>query len=440
MNLLSIKLNAFELPDGSKINELEALVNKVKEAKKDNPNFQYKLEREEILKSDNSCLHCPKHLLLTEQINKVMEKWAHDPTRDLGNEVPVKINRLKFLYYTLALHDQNGKRGCQRFMDITPDLKPTKFDGQFKLIAEDVLRFRDVSEIQYMNPGLDEVVYYYRGEGADQDIVVQAILTKDGGKFRSFRYTPTEKEKNPYNLPSMENDHEDPKALGQKNSSGLKISGVETRDPPSSGLIGTDKMGLKFKAEVEKRNKFIPKNVHLIEAHLDHEIAAGLKVKASSDTSLKGNAAKFALKGEGGNDLVLIDIDTSLSGKTQHRVSVPYSLRMLEESRVEVKGKVQHETEAQILTMSITDQSIELVRSEYRKNTSNGASSYVIARDFQINPREALSLQYVKGEDQKKYASLKHAKSLKDNVTLVLDVRVGEDKKASLFYQVNAKF
>jgi len=439
MNLLSIKLNAFELPDGSKINELEALVNKVKQAKKENPDFQYKLEREEILKSDNSCLHCPKHLLLTEQINKVMDKWARDPSRDLGNEVPVKINRLKFLYYTLALHDQNGKRGCQRFMDITPDLKPTKFDGQFKLIAEDVLRFRDVSEIQYMNPGLEEVVYYYRGEGAGQDIVVQAILTKEGGKFRSFRYTPTEKEKNPYNLPSLDNVNNNDLSNNGSESVAQKDSPA-TITPPSSGLIGTDKMGLKFKAEVEKRNKFIPKNVHLIEAHLDHEIAAGLKVKASSDTSLKGNAAKFALKGEGGNDLVLVDIDTSLSGKTQHRVSVPYSLRMLEESRVEVKGKIQHETEAQILTMSITDQSIELVRSEYRKNTSNGASSYVIARDFQLNPREALSLQYVKGEDQKKYASLKHAKSLKDNITLVLDVRVGEDKKASLFYQVNAKF
>lgn len=451
MASLPIKLNAFDLtpPSSNAVKDLEVLMAKVNTAKKEGiPDYRYKFEREEILKSDDSCRHCPKHLLLTEQINKALEKMSKDPKTHLGNEIPVKINKLKFMYYEQAIENKNGQRDCLRFMDLTPDLRPTKFDGQFKLLAEDVLRFNSVTDIQYMNPQLDELVYYYRGEGSEKNLVVQAILTKEGGRFRYFRYTPTEGENNPYNLPDLDQRYvntDEPDSKAQALDKGnldniLMDSGKSTKTGVQTDLIGSESLGIKFKAEVEKRNKFIPKDVHFVEAKMNQEGPGGIKIKATSDFSLKGNKANVALTSAGGSELMLIDLDTKLTGQTNHRVTVPYSIRVLEESKLSVKGKLQHETDAQIVSMSITDQSGEYIRSEYRKNNSTGADSYVLAKDVQMGPKEILSVQYIKGEDNKKYASVKHVKSIRDNITLVLDVRVDQDRKASLYYQMSAKF
>lgn len=458
MTLLPHKLNALDiggLKDNAQVKEINILMDKIKAARKDPATAaaHYKLEREEILSKDKSCIHCPKHLLLTEQINKVMDTMAKDPSKNLGKELPIKINHLKFLYYTQALVDNNGNIDCKRYMDHTPDLKPTKFDGQFNLIAEDALRFDAVTSIQYMNPEFKEMVYYYKGEGANSDIVVQAILTKDGGKFRYFRYTPSDLEKNPYNLPDMgKSDGPDKSFLSETPvAKAYIVSGSTIPGEPAlfntnadegaigSAKIGTDGLSVKFKSDIDKQHKIIPKNIHFLETNVDQEFG-GLKIKATSDTSLKGNSAKMSLKKEGGDDLVTVDLDTKFSGKSEHRVSVPYSIRVMEEAQVSVKGKLQHETNAQILTMSISDQSTEYIRSEYRKNTANNTDSYVLARDIQISPKEIVSVQYGKGEDDKKYASVKHVKELKNNITLVLDVKLGANRQTSVFYSISAKF
>lgn len=435
MASVSIKLNAFEAPDDSKINDIKTFVNKVRDANKDSANFQYKLEREEILKADKSCLHCPKHLLLTEQINKVVEGMASDPKNGIGTEELVKINRLKFLYYTEAIRAKDGRIDCRRYLDINPDFKPTKFDGQFRLIAEDALRFNAVTDIQYMNPDIDEMVYYYRGEGAEKDIVVQAILTKDGGKFRYYRYTPSEQEKNPYNLPDLESVTPSGPIVPLP---AFPEAGIEQGETPVSPV--TESVNVKFKAELETRNKYIPSNIHFVDIKMDHEIYGGMKIKGTSDTSLKGNKANMALKNESGDDLVIVDLDTKISGRTEHRVTVPYSIRVIEDSEVSVNGKIQHDNGTQVMTMSIADKAMEYIRSEYRKNSSNGKEAYLFAKDVMIDANETLSLQYGKGEDEATFASLKHTKIVKKNTTLVLDVRLSDDHKHSIFYHVSSKF
>lgn len=452
MASLSFKLNAFDVnnpnplrsPD---IKELTALIKRAKEAEKAGTHQgKYLLEREERMNDEGPCLHCPRFLALTSEVNKVVDKMAKDP-KSYTDELPVRINKLKFLFYTQKNREEDGRIDCKRFMDITPDLKPTKFDGQFKLMAEDVLRFNAVSEVQYWNPKTEETVYYYRGEGQDKDIIIQAILTKDGGRFRYYRYYPTEAEKNPYNLPDFDKRYADVDESGsvQKKPSHDFVVRDEPAEKKESAVQqenGTGlKMGaydLKFKAEVEKRNKYIPKNVHFVEASADQELIGDLNVKASSDLSLKGNEARLALK-HGGDDLMLVELQTKLSGKTEHKVIVPFSVRVMDELPA-LKGRAETNTDGQVLNLSLTDKGIDYVRSEFRRNGTTGATSYVLARDVAVSNKEVVSMQYGEGEDKNKFVALRHAKSIKDNVTLVLDVRVDENRRTSLMYQVNAKW
>lgn len=425
MFLFSVNLNAQEKSSGSIFNSIKGDYKLLKEemdkAKEENPNWRYKFEREEAIKN-NACTHCPVHLLLADQINNVVETMAKD--QKAPAELPVKINKLKFLYYTVALKEVNGKRDCKRYMDYTPDLKPTRFDGQFQLMAEDVLSFNKVNSAQYINPDMEEVIYYYRGEGNEKNIVVQAIMNKEGGKFRYYHYTPSEKEQNPYNLPDL--------------SAASPPPVTKSNDSSAAPAKSTDSVDIKFKTEVQMQNKIIPKNVYFVAASVEQELIEGVKFKASSDTSLKGNSANMFLKAPDGSDLAQVKLDTKLNGQTNYNVTIPYSVRVMGESKV--SGNVVASTDAQVVSMSVGDKATEYVRSEYRKNMQTGLTSYVLARDIQIDNRQALSMQAGSGEDKIKYASIKHIQNVNKNITLVLDVRVDQNKNASVYYQMGAKF
>jgi hypothetical protein len=437
---ISSSLLAIEGLDDAKKKELEDFINKVKNSKEfKDGSYNYRLNREYEINNDHTCVHCPKYLLLTEKVNKVIDKLQNEPNIRDNQELPVKVNKLKFMYYEESLFQEDGKSKCTRFMDYTPDLKPTKFDGQFKLIAEDVLKFNEVSSITYMNPKLDEVVYYYRGEGADKNLIVQAILSKNGGKLRYFRYYPTEQERNPYNLPDLDG-HATPIEEASFNpisklsspETGLKLEGGNS---PGSN----DKYGIKIKKEVEMRNKWIPKNVHFVEAYVEKDLG-DYKISGKSDTSIKGNEASMALR-DNSKDLVVVSLESSLTGETKHKVVVPYSVRVFDDSdSLTMKGRFEKQNDAQIVSASLTDNIQEYVRGELRRNTSNDRVSYVLARDVKYSSNETLSYQIGKDEVHVPFAAIKHSKSIKDNTTLVLDVKVDKDKNYSIMYQVNHRF
>ncbi len=448
MSLLSFNLNAFDdLNNVKNLNvtnytdlndpKLKVLVDKAKLA---GYNFNKSFIRSEEISGDNVCIHCPKHILLTEQINNVIDKLALDPKSKMSDELPAKINRLKFLFYTEAIRSKKGGFDCQRHLDVTPDLRPTKFDGQFKMLAEEVLPFRAITEIQYMDPSLEEMVYYYRGEGDDKNIIVQAILTKKGGRFRYFRYTPSESESNPYNLPDMDKPIEavamEPLPTIPVSTSG-QLSGTT---PAKPARISTTSVS--YKTFIEKSDQQIPSNVHFIKADSTQELSqGGLQVKGTSDVTIKGNIAKLNLITNGNKNLASLDLNTHLDGTSEKMIVVPFSINIPAISKdISVTGAGQILNNAQILNMAITDKNAVVIRTEYHKNTTTDKETILIARDVQIDKSQVLSMVLRKDEADKAYAALTHVKTLKENVTLVLNVSVNPDKVVTLTYQLNAKF
>ncbi len=440
LSAFSFELKAIDFKDFNDP-KLKAIEEQLKKSKEQDPtlknNSYYKLLYEEEIASDQTCSHCPKYLLLTEQINKVVDKIAKDPKLAISDEVPLRINNLKFLFYTQAIHERNGKLKCQRFMDLTPDLKPTKFDGQFKLVAEDILPYSSIASMQYMNPDLEETVYYYRGVDGDKNNIVQAIFTRTGGKFRYFKYTPTANEENPYNLPDLGNSSA-PKYEPTPASTYVFKPDVDPNAGPPAPPSFTDNYKLTFKTEVEKQNKYVPKNVHFAAGSMEQVLIDGFSLKGTTDLSLKGNQAKVAFK-NGQSDLVQVELETKLSGKTDHKILIPFSVRVLD-VLPEVKGNVQQNSNEQVLNLNLTDKGVDYVRTQYKKNTNTDKTSYVLARDIPISTTEAVSIQYGKGEDDNRYLVLRHTKSIKTHITMALDVRIDENKHATLLYQVSAKF
>ena len=429
--------------EAQRLKEFTILLERASKAKKTEYMNETLVERD--------CSHCPKHLKLSGDINSILEVMKKDPKLAANDEIPVSINRLNFMFFQIKSIEEGGSRSCIRYLDRTMDLKPTDLDGDMELMAEDVFKFEGISSIQLMDPKKEEIIYYYRGEGLQKNIIVQAVLKKEGGKFRYYYYNPSEKEKNPFNLPSLSNEVDSEVSLKRKKTNS-KVESIGEKITQPSLLTPEDKIASKNKymldvdPKLETRLTIIPKNVKIAKALISHNIGGvdGFRLGADSDLSLKGNTAVIQVADEAGYQYVKVDLLTNLNGETSHSITIPYEVRLfVSENKHEamtVKGNIVDSTTAQIISLSLTDSLTTLMRSEFKRDKITNMSTYAIAKDFSINKGELATVAVGSNELKSKYVSFQHRKAIKDTITMILDVRIDDNRNASLTYQFNAKF
>ncbi len=399
------------------------------------------------------CSHCPRYFELTDSVNKVLEELKKTPNVEVDEEVPLSINRLRFLFYMVQSREANGVVRCQRFMDTTEDLRPTKFDGEMKLVAEDVFKFEGITQFQLIDNKAEVVTYYYRGTGKQKNVIVQAILTKDGGKFRYY-YLNTD-ENNPYNLPALSDEDLTPKERKQKKLEEERLAREyangprfpEEKAPETPGPTGPaskDKMEWEVDPKLETRMKYIPKNIHIAKGAVSQGLfGSGVRINADTLLTAKGNKANVVLQNEEGKSFVEVTLDTSINGKTERKITIPYEVRLGakdDKDAFELKGKLEDHNTLQTITLSLTDRYTQYLRTEYRTDKNTNLSSVTVAKDFSLGPAEAISVAVGKNEAKTKFASLQHRKSIKGNISMVLDVRVDENRQTSFYYQLQSKF
>ena len=422
--------------DPMAITKIENFVKEGIEAKKENPKF---LMEEEA--NSSSCGHCPKHMELANSVNNIVEAMKKNPDVAKHQEVPLAINRLRFMFYQIKSRDEDGTVSCTRYRDITPDLRPTKLDGDMELMAQDVFKFNAVASAQLIDPSKEEIIYYYRGEGNQKNIIVQAVLTKDGGKFRYYYYRPTEKEKNPYNLPSMGHDESADDATIKKK----KYTGPEMKMTEQDKIDSRNTFDISVDPALETRLAVLPTNLKIAKGTVSQGVnGTGLRLNAGSSLSLKGNEANINIQSEEGKKFVELDVATGLDGVTTAKVTVPYEVRLSTEDKpesVKVKGKFEEEMTQQAVTLALTSGSIEHVKTQWKRDKNTMVETYAISRGFNITKDEKLTFEVGRNEEKNKYVSFQAATiTKKKDISMVLDVRVDENRKASLRYTLQSRF
>ncbi len=408
------------------------------------------LIKESIVSSRAQCYYCPPHIQLTESINGILQKMKTNASVEAAEDIPVSINKLNLLFYIVKSRMDDGSVTCDRFLDRTRDFVPTSFPGRAELVLEDVFKFDSISQMQLIDPKKEEILYYYRGEGDERNIIVEARLTKDGGRLRYFYYRPISKEENPYNLPDLGDAPNDVTVKKKSMADGviLKKSAADLEAERQEREAVVEQKASPFNyaisPKVEMRNKFIPKDVHLATSTLSQGILdTGISINGSSALSLSGNKAQLNFKNEQGHSYAVLDLHTSLNGRSTRTLIVPYEIKLGDSTNPDgpkLSGHLEDNLAQTMTTFSLTDSTTSYFRTEIRRNKVTGHSSYVVARDFIIGKAEAIAVAVGKNETNASYASLQHRKTIKDNITMVLDVRYDADKKAMLMYQVRAQF
>lgn len=429
--------------DKERIKEFVKYIDRRLKAEKAKP----QLFRESEISARSRCQHCPTHMKLTESVNGILQKLKEDPKLSSAEEVPVSINRLNFLFYTEKARLIDGTVVCNRFLDEAKDLKPTSFPGTMELVMEDIFKFDGISQLQILDPSKEEITYYYRGEGVERNIIVQAILTKEGGKLRYYHYRPTQYELNPYNLPSMgEKEMRDVTKKIESIVLGPEVKpsaeDLEAARLKEAASGSKDKANFSIDPKVIMRNKYLPKNLHLAQGTLTQELMdTGFTVNGLSELSLRGNKAQISIQDGSGSNFIVLDVNTSLSGKTTRTVVVPYEMSTgSQKDSLTIKGQIADSNTHSTATFALTDSTTQYFRSEVRKDKQTGITVFGIAKDFLINKKEAISVAVGRNETHASYASLQHKKALKDNITIVLDTRIDSNRVVTLSYQLRANF
>lgn len=436
MAFVCFTLNAFELPKDN-INTPDAGIGdqwKSLRLELTKRNYNTKLIYEDKLKEKAPCGHCPKYMDLTSQVNKILDELKKQPEVN-NTDTFTSVNDLKFLYYTVKSVQEDGKSKCKRFGDVTPDLKPTRLDGEMKLLARDVFKFDGITTLQVLNPATEEIAYYYRGTGDQSHIIVQALMTKEGGQLRYYHYYPTEKEKNPYNLPALNGEFKE-ENKEEKIFSGhlvpLENQMLSPGEEKEKAKTSTNDYAIKLKPKL--------KNFEMGNAQITHQVSEGMKLKAESHFGLKGNDARIDVLNVNGEKIVEVSLVTKLNGKTEHKIHIPYSVNILEKDDVKILGSIKEETNAQQITLALTDKYGPYFRSEVFKNKDLGTTRMSISRDIALSKKESMSVSVGKSEEKLRYMSLSHTKAIKENVTVMMNVKIDENRKATFYYQLNAKF
>jgi hypothetical protein len=347
------------------------------------------LYEEDLSKKElNSCDECPQHLKLTSSINQILHKLRTDPNVVKHDELPVSINRLKFLFYVVKSQTVDGKVKCERFKASTFELQTKKFSGKMDLMAEEIFKFDGAMSFQLLDPKKDEIIYYYRGMGNQKNIIIQAVLSREGGKFRYYNYQPSEQEKNPYNLPDT----------------GRSVKKADTA---------------------------------VLKGDVSHFLGSSINMNALTKISLKGNETTLQMEDINGKKMVVVNVSTSIKGEVSKKVIVPLEIKI---SNQDIKGKFETREGEQLLTLAVQENDTQHVRTQLKRNSKTNQHSYSVTRDFPLDKSELITVAVGQSEDKKGYASYQHRKSFKEALTLILDMRLDHNRRASFTYQFKGKF
>lgn len=401
-----------------------------------NPKMEFILEERDT-DGEDDCFNCPNHLKIVSAVNKVLDHIAHDP-KNSDVELPVDVKKLKFLFRDIKTKTLDGKVQCTRIdspqIILDHDLK---LDGQVQLIGEQLGRFSDIGSIMLSSPNEEAINYYYRSDGPEKNIIVQAIIEKNGvQRLRYFKYIPSELEKNPYNLPDLED------------NSSSSTSGTEAIMPTynEKEVLGNSVDGndtnykLKVGSTLEKRYN-LPNNIHFVDGSYKNDITDGVKIEGDTHLTLLGNKANLNLS-DGRNNYLTVNLETKLNGVTSKIITIPFSLNIPADIIADKKltGSVRQDDQFAVLSMRLTDHNMEMFRTEIKSDNNTGLTTVLVARDIPVNKKEVYSMAAGTDANSVSFISIKQTKKLLENATAVIELRSDSNNKTKLYYTLNTLF
>lgn len=282
--------------------------------------YMRNLERER-LKQGDICADCPNLLLLTDQVNAVLQHMANDPNSDFSPRVLHEVNSLEGMFYFTKEENYSGMKTdgapCKRFELMNrhdPFGDPDSFDeGNHVLIFSRNVNFDNISQVQILEPGKRKI-FFFRGLYPDEDIVVRVIRDSKGNANVSYFKEMVSVGKENRGWEQLKNQN---KALSQHNAKMAKVA-EEQRQAMAKEDATRDKFNMEYGWNTEGSGT-IPDKVTVLSidgaSHFETVSLTG-----GAEVSSKKQAANVRLSDKEGDDFVGLEAngngDVTLSSRS----------------------------------------------------------------------------------------------------------------------------
>lgn len=268
------------------------------------------------------CSHCPKYLNLTLEVNKIVEKAKEDKDPAVENDAFIQLSKLKFMYYVVRSEAEQGETKCQQINPVL-DLNPQKMDGQFKVIKDVIVRLPEMTDFQYYPNGKDEVYYYYRGEGANANIIIEVVMNKDGtAKLRYYEF-----EANDGSTEYMKRLQREKKIAGES----------KKEDQPKVNHFSPT-------FEVKTGDTMIPQDITLLKAGAKTQLAQDLNILLCHEASVNEQSANIVFERDNGQKWFIVQGRNITDGGKSVTTAIPVELSLHEDSKLKMNGRFENLT------------------------------------------------------------------------------------------------
>lgn len=419
----------------------------------------------------SNCSTCPSYLGLSGDVSKILDKIKKGDDVGLANQASLSLNNLKFLYYTVKYEELDGKFSCRKFGNIAQT--KTAFDGTLAIKSEELIDIPNLESIQYIPEGGKEIIYLYRGSGAQRNTLIEVQMLPQGKAIiRYFNYKPSAAE--------IELEREI-----QKSALAIdllkKIKGKKEAAPEPEGSY------IDITPSVKLRDGVVPTDINLVKAKASAEIVDGINLQTKTAISFNQQAAEIALSGNEGKDWVKVNAVNNTLGTKEIVTVIPMTVTLDEGAKLNLNGNLKNETviaakaedakvdpkatNAQTVSMSLTDHNNKYLELELYQRPSDKYSKVSASSELKADAigtvtakfssdsvgEKAFSLGKVTdlggygklttefggtqgNNGQKSFVSVQHEVALSKASSLAVTARTNSDRQVTTMFQFKAKF
>jgi hypothetical protein len=349
------------------LNEISKKIKAAWEAQKEldsDPSARAKMYYQEDVNA-KPCSSCPKYLDLILEVNKIVEK-TKDQDIQSSNEKMIALTKLKFLYYTVKSTDIMNRVTCKTYNPMLPAEKDSYEHGSLTLAAEKALVLPNVNSVQYYEGSGKEVHYFYKGEGAEADNVIEVVMMPDGKAIMKY-----------YKYDNGFNFHVSGQVLKEKATAEKKDDFIE------------------FNPTFEIQNFVLPTDINFGSFGTKYSITDTLDLKNKTEVAFNKQVTSISLVNKDGNKYVVVDGQNITDGKKKVDGIVNYDLVLDKESNLKLGAGVSHTIETmsekfsdgisnkQAVRLGLTDFNNEYIKVKTLVD-AQGVSSVAITNKYKV--------------------------------------------------------
>jgi hypothetical protein len=406
---------------------------------------------------DKPCEHCPKFLNLTKAVNKIVENVKGSDSISEANDQLIQVNKLKFLYYVVRSEADTGEINCKKRGE-KENLRSPVIDGQIKTVTETMMNISAVTDVQYIPKGRDEVYYYYRGEGANSNVVIEVKMNKDGtSRMRYFDYQASDGSSRHYNLPELSTpQNTQAKAQSKKDDNHLEVG-----------------------IDIKTGNDLLPKDINFVSAGTQIKLADDLKISTDHQVGFNQQSTTIALQNDKGSAIASISGTNINSGKKSVVATLPMEVIIDTDNSMKLNGSIINEFSVsgiegkstleskRSVTLGLTDKNHEYitikadstnsgvqgfeVSSKYKlgessslgagyQQSNNGTKNFNINNVAKLDNYGTLTTSFGRNSDGDKFVQTQLENKISDTSSMIVSIKVDSQKEKVFMYQFSKVF